>query len=191
MQKIDFFKRIAPLFLVVLMLCTMTVTAFAAEAEIPAGFTVLGNGEEFTHSEQIQSGVSGRISALIPVTEGVSYTFVPSDSSGTLARFCGVAADGTITQIGMCRDMEYTYTADGTYQWITIASINSTRVTGKLVWEEPTNIIENVGNVFTNAIGWVGTVANTVTNTPILLLFAVLCLVGLGVGIFKRLMSVN
>lgn len=50
-----------------------------------------------------------------------------------------------------------------------------------------------VGSVFTTAIGWVGTVAETITaeGNEILLLFAVLPLVGLGVGLFKRLINVN
>ena len=179
-----------PLFVVVMMLCMMSVTAFAAEAVVPDGWTVLGNGEEFTHSEQIQSGVSGRISALIPVTEGVSYIFVPSDSSGTLARFCGVAADGTITQIGMCRDMEYTYTADGTYQWITIASINSTRVTGKLVWEEPMlNLVSGLGSIATAIWDQVGTVSETIMGSPLLLFTFGFLFVGGCVGIFGRLLS--
>lgn len=53
------------------------------------------------------------------------------------------------------------------------------------------DIISSVSSVFTAAIGWVGTVADTVTGEPILLLFATLSLVGIGVGLFKRLLSVN
>lgn len=52
-------------------------------------------------------------------------------------------------------------------------------------------IIASVGQVFTGAIGWVGEVASTITGTPILLLFCVLPLVGLGVGLFRRLINVN
>lgn len=52
-------------------------------------------------------------------------------------------------------------------------------------------ILTAVSSVFTSAIGWVGTVANTVTSQPILLVFAIIPLVGLGVGLFKRLLSVN
>lgn len=51
------------------------------------------------------------------------------------------------------------------------------------------DIIAAVTAVFTQAISWVGTVANTITGTPILLMFATLSLVGLGVGLFKRLIS--
>lgn len=54
-----------------------------------------------------------------------------------------------------------------------------------------TDIISNVSSVFTAAIGWVGTVADTVVGEPILLIFALIPLVGLGVGLFKRLLSVQ
>lgn len=54
-------------------------------------------------------------------------------------------------------------------------------------------LISAVTTIFTAAIGWVGTVASTITasGNEILLLFAVLPLVGLGVGLFKRLINVN
>lgn len=52
-------------------------------------------------------------------------------------------------------------------------------------------IITSITDVFTAAVGWVGTVASTVTGTPVLLLFAVVPLVGLGVGLFRRLLNVN
>lgn len=51
-------------------------------------------------------------------------------------------------------------------------------------------LISSVGTVFTAAIGWVGTVASTITEQPILLLACVgIPLCGLGVGMFKRLLS--
>lgn len=52
-------------------------------------------------------------------------------------------------------------------------------------------ILSSVGQVFTQAIAWVGTVADTIVGEPLLLCFAVIPLVGLGVGMFKRLISVN
>lgn len=52
-------------------------------------------------------------------------------------------------------------------------------------------ILSSVSSVFTAAIGWVGTVADTVTSEPILMIFCIIPLVGLGVGLFKRLLSVN
>ncbi len=53
------------------------------------------------------------------------------------------------------------------------------------------NFISAVGDVFEAAVGWVSTVAGTIMSTPILLAFAALPLVGLGVGLFKRLISVH
>ncbi|MBQ2061401.1 MAG: hypothetical protein II458_01875 [Oscillospiraceae bacterium] len=51
-------------------------------------------------------------------------------------------------------------------------------------------LISNIGSVFTAAIGWVGSVASTIADQPILLLACVgIPLCGLGVGMFKRLLS--
>ena len=51
-------------------------------------------------------------------------------------------------------------------------------------------MISAVSSVFTAAIGWVGTVASTVADEPILLMSCVaIPLCGLGVGMFKRLLS--
>ena len=53
-----------------------------------------------------------------------------------------------------------------------------------------TEIIASITSVFTAAIGWVGTVASTIAAPPILLLACVgVPLCGLGVGLFKRLLS--
>ncbi len=53
-----------------------------------------------------------------------------------------------------------------------------------------TEIIASITSVFTAAIGWVGTVASTIAAQPILLLACVgVPLCGLGVGLFKRLLS--
>jgi len=53
-----------------------------------------------------------------------------------------------------------------------------------------TAIFDCVDAVFTAAIGWVGDVATTIAGQPILLLACVgIPLCGLGVGMFKRLLS--
>lgn len=52
------------------------------------------------------------------------------------------------------------------------------------------DIIASISSVFTAAIGWVGTVASTIAEEPILLIACVaIPLCGLGVGMFKRLLS--
>lgn len=51
-------------------------------------------------------------------------------------------------------------------------------------------LIAAAGDVFTAAAGWVGTVASTIAGQSILLLACVgVPLCGLGVGLFKRLVS--
>lgn len=51
-------------------------------------------------------------------------------------------------------------------------------------------LLSSIGEVFTAAIGWVGTVASTIAGQPILLIACVaIPLCGLGVGLFKRLLS--
>ena len=51
-------------------------------------------------------------------------------------------------------------------------------------------LLTSVGSVFTKVIGWVGDVAATIADEPILLLACVgVPLCGLGVGMFKRLLS--
>ena len=53
-----------------------------------------------------------------------------------------------------------------------------------------TDLISSITSVFTAAIGWVGTTASTIAAQPILLLACVgVPLCGLGVGLFKRLLS--
>ena len=51
-------------------------------------------------------------------------------------------------------------------------------------------LIASVTKIFTAAIGWVGTVATTIVDEPLLLMFCVIPLVGLGVGLFRRLLHV-
>ena len=68
-----------------------------------------------------------------------------------------------------------------------------------------TTLLTNIGSVFSQAMTWVGTVASTIAgttttgtgseavttlNSPVLFLFCVAVpLCGLGVGMFKRLLS--
>lgn len=53
------------------------------------------------------------------------------------------------------------------------------------------DIVSAISSLFTAAIGWVSTVATTISGEPLLLVFAILPLVGLGVGLFKRLISIR
>lgn len=51
-------------------------------------------------------------------------------------------------------------------------------------------VISTIGTVFNGAMGWASTVANTVTGTPLLLFGVVLGFIGIGIGLFKRLLNV-
>lgn len=51
-------------------------------------------------------------------------------------------------------------------------------------------LLSTIGDVFTAAIGWVGTVADTIAGQPLLLIGCVLGFVGVGVGLFRRMFNV-
>ena len=52
------------------------------------------------------------------------------------------------------------------------------------------SLLTSIGSVFTSAISWVADVASTIAGQPILLISCVaIPLCGLGVGMFKRLLS--
>lgn len=53
------------------------------------------------------------------------------------------------------------------------------------------SIISSVTSVVTAAVGWVGQFVDMITGNDLLLLFAIVPIVGLGVGLLKRLFSVN
>lgn len=53
-----------------------------------------------------------------------------------------------------------------------------------------TAMLSTITEVFTAAIGWVGTVASTITSTPLLMVGCVLGFIGVGVGLFKRMFNV-
>lgn len=52
------------------------------------------------------------------------------------------------------------------------------------------SLLETISSVFTSAINWVGTVASTIADTPLLLIGVVIGFVGLGVGLFRRMLRV-
>lgn len=53
-----------------------------------------------------------------------------------------------------------------------------------------TQLISNITEIFTAVIGYVGTVATTITSNPLLLIGCIIPVVGIGVGMFKRLLNV-
>lgn len=51
-------------------------------------------------------------------------------------------------------------------------------------------LLTTIGTVFTSAVGWVGTVATTISGEPLLLIGCVMGFIGVGVGLFKRMFNV-
>ena len=52
-------------------------------------------------------------------------------------------------------------------------------------------MITTVSSIVTAAAGWAASFGEMIVETPILMLFVAIPLVGLGVGLFKRLLRVN
>lgn len=53
-----------------------------------------------------------------------------------------------------------------------------------------TAMLSTITEVFTAAVGWVGTVADVITDTPLLMVGCVLGFIGVGVGLFKRMFRI-
>ena len=51
-------------------------------------------------------------------------------------------------------------------------------------------LLTTIGEVFTSAVGWVGTVADTIADNPILLIGVAMGFIGVGVGLFRRMLNV-
>lgn len=51
-------------------------------------------------------------------------------------------------------------------------------------------LLENVGSLVTGAISWLTAVVAAIVANPLLLLFVLIPLVGLGVGLLRRVISV-
>lgn len=51
-------------------------------------------------------------------------------------------------------------------------------------------ILSTITEVFTAAVGWVGTVADVVAGNPLLLIGVVITFIGTGIGLFSRLLRV-
>lgn len=50
-------------------------------------------------------------------------------------------------------------------------------------------LMEDMGTIFTTAVGWVGEVADVVTGEPLLLMGVIFGFAFVGVGLFKRLLG--
>ena len=52
------------------------------------------------------------------------------------------------------------------------------------------DLLSQITTVFSSAMGWMSTVASTVADTPLLLIGVVIGFIGVGVGLFHRLLNV-
>lgn len=50
-------------------------------------------------------------------------------------------------------------------------------------------ILESAGQIVTEGLSWVTETAGIITSTPLLLMFVVLGLVGLGIGLIRRIIG--
>lgn len=51
------------------------------------------------------------------------------------------------------------------------------------------SVLTDVGTVVTQAMTWASNVANMIVSTPIVMVFVSVALVGLGVGLIKRMIA--
>ena len=51
-------------------------------------------------------------------------------------------------------------------------------------------LLSTITDVFTAAVGWVGTVGETIAGNPLLLVGIVLGFIGVGISLFRRLLRV-
>lgn len=48
-----------------------------------------------------------------------------------------------------------------------------------------------IGDIVTAAVGWMGDAATAITGNPLALLFILIPLMGVGIGLFKRIINLN
>ena len=52
------------------------------------------------------------------------------------------------------------------------------------------SLLTDIGSVFTSAMSWMSSVATAVSGNPLLLIGVIIGFIGVGVGLFKRLLNV-
>lgn len=53
-----------------------------------------------------------------------------------------------------------------------------------------TSIISSITEIFTGGLTWLGSVSDTVAQNPLLLFGVLISFIGVGIGLFKRLLHV-
>lgn len=52
-------------------------------------------------------------------------------------------------------------------------------------------LLTDIGSIVTEAVTWMTTAATAIAGNPIALLFILLPLMGVGIGLFKRIINLN
>ena len=52
-------------------------------------------------------------------------------------------------------------------------------------------LLSNISSIVTAAVGWMQTAATAITGNALALLFILLPLMGVGIGLFKRIINLN
>lgn len=182
-----------------LLVCMLAVPAFAAENE----YTVTGRwqfNDELTPCTGGNFGILDYNKQLVTFTTNgetfVNMTLYRPDADALLSYSKYTNLTGNV----VCSDSntwsneayktvdfgrEPQVVSEWYYEWL---EANAT-------WLDKPSAIQllmnDIGALFTAAIGFVGVVATTVTGNPILLLFALLSLVGLGIGLFVRMKNIG
>lgn len=150
----------------------MCVTAFAADIYVQNGVTYTLGSEK----------------VVLAVEYGVTYT-ITADTSYLPTTYNWTYASGYQELRFVDGVCELTCT-DEKLTSIELKSPSDTPVEITVTWPQPSAldvIIDSINALFLAGLGWVNTIAQTVFASPLLLMFTVLPLVGLGVGIFYRL----
>lgn len=53
------------------------------------------------------------------------------------------------------------------------------------------SLLSSISSIVTAAVGWMGTAATAIASNSIALLFILLPLMGVGIGLFKRIINLN
>ena len=185
---------------VTLIVCMMALPASAAENE----YTLSGRWEwNDTLSPYPGNSNTGNMHKFnVAFTSGgTSYTYLglgdsdePQLGYGTASYNVGRPTPWTLSD--GWSDMSYKIIDFG--DGVSVGAELYTYMTNNAVWLDappPPSPIQllmtDVGALVAAVLGFVATVATTVVGNPILLLFAVLSLVGIGVGLFVRMKNVS
>lgn len=182
-------KVFAVVLAVMALVSCMCIPALAAEK------MAIQNGVSFSASHSSDDN-SGQLQYL-EIEHGVTYTITtdPSITKFTLWIYKTASrANGSLTFVDGIA--EYTCTDTNVKGIVMLCDDAGNRPTVTVSWPRPPEptaseiAISGIDALVVAAIGWVTAVCSTVFGTPILLIFTVLPLIGLGVGIFKRLRGV-